>query len=82
MILHFDLYGELEPLGEGGRIALPLEHRPATVAEALALLAEHCPSLQPQLGRCAVVWDTEVLLRSAPLPATDRLALLPPVAGG
>lgn len=82
MILSFDVYGELIPLALGERLTLIVPSAPATVAEALALLGSQYPALQPRLGHCAVVCDTEVLLRTAPLPASGQLALLPPVAGG
>ncbi|MFA5679442.1 MAG: MoaD/ThiS family protein [Pseudomonas sp.] len=82
MNLSFEFYGELIPLAGGERYTFRVAGMPATVAEALALLVDHCPALQPRLSRCAVVHDTEVLLRSDPLPDSGHLVLLPPVAGG
>lgn len=83
MNLSFEFYGELIPLLAGNeRLTLNASRPPATVADALVLLADHWPALQPRLDRCAVVCGTEVLLRSDPVPTSGQLALLPPVAGG
>lgn len=82
MILSFEFYGELIPLAEGERITLSASLAPATVADALALLASHYPVLHRRLHQCAVVCDTDVLLRSDPMPKNGHLVLLPPVAGG
>ncbi|MCE7521634.1 MULTISPECIES: MoaD/ThiS family protein [Alloalcanivorax] len=82
MNLSFELYGELIPLAGGEHITLATETAPATVAEALLVLADQCPALQPRLDQCAAVRDTDILLRSDPLPENGHLVLLPPVAGG
>ncbi|MFA5676826.1 MAG: hypothetical protein WC953_00260 [Pseudomonas sp.] len=83
MKLSFEFYGELIPLSAGHeRLTLMVSSAPATVADALLLLAEHLPALQSGLDRCAVVDDTDILLRSDPVPESGHLVLLPPVAGG
>lgn len=66
-----------------GTDALPLElAEPATVADAMAQLAQRGDEFARLLKQCAVALDDEIVRRTHPLKAGDAIALLPPVAGG
>ena len=54
----------------------------ATVADALARLAERGELFAALLRQCAIAVGDEIVPRSHPLAAGDEVALLPPVAGG
>ncbi|MFC4250081.1 MoaD/ThiS family protein [Sinimarinibacterium flocculans] len=55
---------------------------PATVADALAALAQRGDDFAALLKQCAVALGDEIVRRTYPLKAGDEIALLPPVAGG
>lgn len=55
---------------------------PATVADALAALAQRGDEFAALLRQCAVALGDEIVRRTHPLAAGDEIALLPPVAGG
>lgn len=55
---------------------------PATVADALAALAQRGEELAQVLRQCAVALGDELVRRTHPLKDGDEIALLPPVAGG
>ncbi len=66
-----------------GRSRLAIEVAPpATVADALAVLADQHEALAPTLPRCACARGDQIILRETPLADGDEIALLPPVAGG
>ena len=55
---------------------------PLSLAEALAALLRELPQLEPELARCACALGDRLLLRREQLAGGERIALLPPVAGG
>lgn len=55
---------------------------PATVADAIAALAERGEEFASLLKQCAVAIGDEIVRRTHPLKSGDVVALLPPVAGG
>lgn len=55
---------------------------PATVADALAALAQRGDEFAALLKQCAVALGDDIVKRTHPLKAGDVVALLPPVAGG
>ena len=55
---------------------------PATVADALAMLAQRDDEFAALLKQCAIALGDEIVRRTHPLKAGDEIALLPPVAGG
>ena len=66
-----------------GAEILPLQLTDAaTVADALARLAERGERFAALLRQCAIAVGDEIVPRSHPLEAGDEVALLPPVAGG
>lgn len=81
MQVTFEFWGVLERTA--GRREHCIELRePATVEGALASLLQVLPALAPHVERAAVANGERLLLRSEPLQNGQRLALLPPVAGG
>lgn len=81
MRITVECYGPAQRLAGGERLALTLPE-PATVADALALLAERGDELAQLLRQCAVAIGDEIVRRTHPLKSGDAIALLPPVAGG
>ncbi len=62
---------------------LPLElAAPATVGDALALLAQRYPALREMRGQLAAAVNLAYVRAPAPLAEGDELALIPPVSGG
>lgn len=77
----FEFHGRL--LRSAGRSELSLAvEAPLTLADALAVLARELPQLETELARCACALGDRLLLRREMLAGNERLALLPPVAGG
>jgi len=77
----FELHGQLARLAGATELQLPLAAS-ATLAEALDQLAAARPELASALGRCACAIGDRLVLRREPLAGGERIALLPPVAGG
>ena len=77
----FEFHGQLLRLAGAAELALPLV-APASLADALDALAAARPELAPALGRCACAIGDRLVLRREPLRGGERIALLPPVAGG
>ena len=55
---------------------------PLSLADALNVLVQELPQLEPELARCACALGDRLLLRREALAGGERIALLPPVAGG
>ncbi len=55
---------------------------PATVADALTVLAEELPSLRPHLPQYRVAVNATYTELDSPLREGDEVALIPPVSGG
>ncbi len=77
----FEFHGGL--LRNSGAVerALPLP-APLTLAAALDALGAALPELAPELARCACAIGDRLVLRREVLHGGERIALLPPVAGG
>jgi molybdopterin synthase catalytic subunit len=54
----------------------------ATIADALAVLRQRHPQLEPLWPHLAVAVDGELAASDTPLRAHSEIALLPPVSGG
>ena len=77
----FEFHGRLLP--QAGTTTRSVEvPSPLTLAEALAALARELPQLESELPRCACAIGDRLALRREPLHGDQRIALLPPVAGG
>lgn len=74
-------YGPAREIAGAETMSLQLSDA-ATVADALARLAERGERLAGLLRQCAIAVGDEIVPRSHPLAAGDEVALLPPVAGG
>lgn len=81
-MLRFELFGELVALAKSESVSLEPISSPASIQDALALLAQAQPALGPWLDRCAVACGDKLLLRGDAVPSDKPLALLPPVTGG
>ncbi|MFT4047633.1 MAG: MoaD/ThiS family protein [Solimonas sp.] len=77
----FEFHGQLLRLAGAAELALPLA-APATLADALERLSATRPELAAALVRCACAIGDRLVLRREPLRGGERIALLPPVAGG
>lgn len=67
----------------GGEIVEDFEGTTVPLAELRARLAEHYPALRPHMERVAIAVNEEYARDDAlPLRDGDRVALIPPVAGG
>ncbi len=77
----FEFHGQLQRLAGGDEYRLSLA-TPATLAAALEQLAIARPELATALARCACAVGDRLLLRRERLDDGERIALLPPVAGG
>jgi molybdopterin synthase sulfur carrier subunit len=77
----FEFHGQLLRLAGASELALPLAV-PATLADALEQLAAARPELASALARCACAIGDRLVLRKETLHGGERIALLPPVAGG
>lgn len=77
----FEFWGVLQRLAGATERSLELPG-PATVQSALEALGQALPALAAQLESTAVADGDRLLLRQEPLRDGQRLALLPPVAGG
>ncbi|WP_043113450.1 MoaD/ThiS family protein [Solimonas soli] len=77
----FEFHGQLLRLAGVSEWALPLAV-PATLADVLDQLAAARPELAAALVRCACAIGDRLVLRREPLHGGERIALLPPVAGG
>jgi sulfur-carrier protein len=78
----FELYGVLERLGGGPERRVTLPDATPSVGAALLALAAVAPQIDAHLQHCACAADGQVIRRNEPLPASGRIALLPPVGGG
>ena len=76
-----ELYGILKESGIGPTVELNLSET-ATAAEVLCLLKELFGHKAVLLKGAVLATETEVLAAGDPLPASQRLAALPPVCGG
>lgn len=77
----FEFHGRLLRSAGTGERAMPLPV-PPTLAAALDALAAALPELAPELARCACAIGDRLILRRETLQGGERIALLPPVAGG
>jgi molybdopterin synthase sulfur carrier subunit len=77
----FEFHGQLLRLAGAGEYAMTLAQT-TTVGDALAQLAGERPELAGALARCACAIGDRLALRRETLHGDERLALLPPVAGG
>jgi len=73
-----ELYGRLRDAGQGSVLRAELPAR-ATARQALDALR---PALGQDLTGCVLAAADRVLAPSDRVPATGRLAVLPPVCGG
>lgn len=80
-VLTFEFHGVLRRLAGGGECTIAVE-APLSLADALAALADARPELAATLGRSACAIGDRLLLRREMLAGGERIALLPPVAGG
>lgn len=55
---------------------------PLSLSEALVALQRELPQLETELARCACAIGDRLMLRREALSGGERIALLPPVAGG
>lgn len=78
----FELFANLERLAGAKECRVDADAEVATIGDALALLARHCPGLAGSLDRCACVSGDTIVRRADAIPSDGRIALLPPVAGG
>lgn len=76
-----ELYGRLRDAGLGASVTLDLPPR-ATARLALAALKSALGRRGAQIDGCALASDTSILALNDVLPASGRLAALPPVCGG
>jgi hypothetical protein len=76
-----ELYGRLRDAGLGDHVAVALPPR-ATARQALAALKHALGNSGALLTGCALATDEAVLSSSEIIPASGRLAALPPVCGG
>ena len=82
MAITFEFHGVLQRLAGASEYVLSLDPASPSVADALSALAVARPELAASLGRCACAIDDRLLLRRDTLHGDERIALLPPVAGG
>lgn len=76
-----ELYGILKESGIGPTVELELGET-ATGAEVMDLLKERFGRKASLLQGAVLATESEVLAPGDPLPASRRLAALPPVCGG
>ena len=76
-----ELYGRLRDAGLGDHVAVVLPPR-ATARQALAALKHALGRRGALLTGCALATDDSVLSSAEILPASGRIAALPPVCGG
>ena len=76
-----ELYGRLRDAGLGDHVAVALPPR-STARQALAALKHALGRRAALLAGCALATDDAVLGPNEILPASGRLAALPPVCGG
>jgi len=78
---NIELYGRLRDAGLGDRVTLVLPDG-ATARQALDQLRRALGRRAALLAGCALATDEAVLGPAERVPATGRLAALPPVCGG
>ncbi len=76
-----ELYGVLKEGGLGATVELELAES-ATAAETLARLKALFADKAALLQGAVLATENEILAAGDPLPASRRLAALPPVCGG
>ena len=77
----FEFHGQLLRLAGVSELALPFTGS-GTLADVLERLAVERPELAGALARCACAIGDRLVLRKETLHGGERIALLPPVAGG
>ena len=81
MTRRVELYGRLRDAGFGDSVSVDLPPR-ATARQALAALKAALGRRGSLLQGCALATGDDVLAASDEIPASGRLAALPPVCGG
>lgn len=81
MTRSIELFGRLRDAGLGERVSVSLPER-ATARQALDALKRALGRRAALLSGCALATGDEVLAPSDVVPASGRLAALPPVCGG
>lgn len=76
-----ELYGRLRDSGLGDHVKVELPPR-ATARQALAALKAALGRRAGLVDGCSLATAEDVLLPNDAIPATGRLAALPPVCGG
>lgn len=77
----FEFHGRLLRSAGSGERSIAVQ-APLSLADALEALLRELPQLDGELARCACAIGDRLALRREALQGGERIALLPPVAGG